>query len=380
MVASPPVRHRTVRSLLTPTRITTALVCALIFLVVVLPSIAHGLVIAGYLILVLVTAIVVRSVRAEPGSWLGRRTVRRCLVVLLAVACVALVATPSPTTPTTPAGSSGLFVLFLLLIVLNVALGRATQRIATAPDATVDERQEALRNRAHRIAYGIFAIGVGGTALIADIASAQSRSWLGTSLGGGGFIAFLELLFVLPAMVLAFLEPGRISQDSADGAAGTNPSARARLAAGLLGLTLALPFVLSLGVLVVPLQGSSSSGAPLDAIGAPSTPSSSTHCREFFAVRTAGVAVTAEIFLHTEVCWDGHTASEAYGMNASDCMPIATVLAVVTTTLCERATRPDGTLSFTYRSQVSSVLLPFLHRDVTMQLVVDRNGGVEQFP
>jgi hypothetical protein len=61
-------------------------------------------------------------------------------------------------------------------------------------------------------------------------------------------------------------------------------------------------------------------------------------------------------------------------------MPITTVLAVVTTTLCERATRPDGTLSFTYRSQVSSVLLPFLHRDVTMQLVVDRNGGVEQFP
>ncbi len=123
MLARPPVRPRTVGSLFTPTRITTALACALISLVVVLPGVSRSLVIPTYLVLVLVTAIVLRGVRQEPGGWLSRRTVRRSLVVLLAVVCIALVATPSPATP---AGSSGLFVLFLFLIVLNVALGRAT--------------------------------------------------------------------------------------------------------------------------------------------------------------------------------------------------------------------------------------------------------------
>ncbi len=240
------------------------------------------------------------------------------------------------------------------------------------------------RNHAHRIAYVIFAVGIGGTALVADIASQLSRSWLGTSLGGGGLIAFLELLFVLPAMVLAFLDPGPIPQEAADDAAGTKSSARARLGAGLLALTLGLPLVLSLGVLVAPVHVSSYSADPSDPTTVPSNSTSSngamTHCREFFAVRTTGVAITAEIFLHAEACWDGRKASETHGMNASDCMPVATLLTVATTTLCERSTRSDGTLSFTYRSQVSSVLLPFLHRDVTMQLVIDRNGRVEQFP
>lgn len=67
-------------------------------------------------------------------------------------------------------------------------------------------------------------------------------------------------------------------------------------------------------------------------------------------------------------------------MNASDCLPGGTVLAIVTPTLCQRTMSADGTLSFTYRSQVSSVLLPFLHRDVTLRLVIDRNGRVAQFP
>lgn len=378
MLPRPPVRPRRVRSMLTPTRITTALAFALVLLSVVLPGAGSGLVIGAYLVLVLATAVVIRGVRQEPGVWLGRRAVRRCLVVLLAFVCVALVASPAPTAP---AGSSGIFELFLLLIVLNIALGRATQRVATAPDTTVDERQEVQRNRAHRIAYAIFAVGVAGTALVADIASPQTRSWLGSSLGGGGLIAFLELLFVLPAMVLAFLDRGRIPQDSADGVPGSKSSARARVGAALLALMLAMPLVLSLGVLIVPVHVTS---YPSDPTGAPLSPTSSNgtvaHCREFFAVSTVGLVVTAELFLQAEACWDGHKAYETYGMNATDCLPRSAALAVVTTALCERTTRPNGTLSFTYRSQVSSVLLPFLHRDVTLQLVIDRNGRVEAFP
>jgi hypothetical protein len=379
VLVSNPIRQHRVRALLTPTRITAAILCLLVFFSVVLPGSTTGWLIGAYFALVLVTALVVRGVRQEPGSWLGRRTVRRGVVVLLAAICVALVATPAPSTPS---DSSDIFVLFLVLVVLNVALGRATQRIATAPDAYVDERQEALRNRAHRISYVILAAVVGGTALVADSASSQTRSWLESSLGGGGWIALLELLFVLPAMVMAFLDEGAAPADEVDEARVRSFGRRDRLAAALLALTLAAPLVLSLAVLVTPLRTSSYTVNPNDAAPAPATPASAggtdMRCREFYA--QLGVGVTAVVNLHAQACWDGTRAYESFGMNASDCLPGSALLAIATTSLCERTTTPDGTLSFTYRSQVSSVLLPFLHRDVTLRLVIDRNGRVEQFP
>jgi hypothetical protein len=142
--------------------------------------------------------------------------------------------------------------------------------------------------------------------------------------------------------------------------------------------------VLSLAVLVTPLRTSSYTVIPNDATASPATPASSggtnTSCREFYAQSIVGEGVTAVINLHAQACWDGTKAYESFGMNASDCLPGSTVLAIVTTSLCERTTTPDGTLRFTYRSQVSSVLLPFLHRDVTLRLVIDSNGRVEQFP
>ncbi len=381
MLASNPIRQRRVRALLTPTRITAAIFCVLVFFSVVLPGSTTGWLIGAYFALVLVTALVVRGVRQEPGSWVGRRTVRRCVVVLLAAICVALVATPAPSTPS---DSSDIFVLFLVLVVLNVALGRATQRIATAPDAYVDERQEALRNRAHRISYVILAAVVGGTALVADSASSQTRSWLESSLGGGGWIALLELLFVLPAMVMAFLDEGAAPADEVDEARVRSFGRRDRLAAALLALTLAAPLVLSLAVLVTPLRTSSYTVNPNDAAPAPATAASAggtdMRCREFYAQSVLGVGVTAVINLHAQACWDGTRAYESFGMNASDCLPGSALLAIATTSLCDRTTTADGTLSFTYRSQVSSVLLPFLHRDVTLRLVIDRNGRVEQFP
>jgi hypothetical protein len=381
VLASNPIRQHRVRALMTPTRITAAILCLLVVFSVVLPGSTNGWIIGAYFALVLVTALVVRGVRQEPGSWLGRRTVRRCVVVLLAAICVALVATP---TPSTPSDSSGLFVLFLLLIVLNVALGRATQRIATAPDAYVDERQEAQRNRAHRISYVILAAVVGGTVLVADTASSQTRSWLESSLGGGGWIAFLELLFVLPAMVMAFLDDGPAAADEVDEARVRSLGRRDRLAAALLALTLAVPLVLSLAVLVIPLRTSSYTVNPNDAAPAPVTPASAggtdVRCREFYAQSIVGAGVTAVINLHAQACWDGTKAYESFGMNASDCLGGSALLSIVTTPLCQRTTTSDGTLSFTYRSQVSSVLLPFLHRDVTLRLVIDRNGRVEQFP
>src|SRR5258708_13747530 len=85
-------------------------------------------------------------------------------------------------------------------------LGRATQRVASAPDEIVDERQEALRNRAYGIAYWILAAAVLPIVIIPQAAGPDSRQWLQDALRHGGPPAFFQLLFFLPAMVFALLQ------------------------------------------------------------------------------------------------------------------------------------------------------------------------------
>ncbi len=369
MLASPPARRRRRGPQLTPTRLTAAL-ALLLALLAFSPLATRNVALGIYMVLVVVTVFQLRAVRPEPGTWLGRRDVRRGLVIAMVAVCGALVATP----PANPTGGAGEFLaLVILLMVLNVVLGRATQRIATAVDSAVDERQEMLRNRAHRLAYALLG-ALGGVAVVCDVASTPTRSWLTSALGGGAVVAGAELLFVLPAMMLAWLEPARFPLDAG---AGARRSRRARVAAGLLGLTLALPLLLSVAVVVAPEQVSRSSVALPASGGGGDTTSA---CREFFASRTVGVLVSAHVPLHAQACWDGHRATESFGMNSSDCLPVSTTFTSVQATVCRRETSADGALSFTFQARVSPMLLPFLHRDVTMHLRIDRNGGVEEFP
>jgi hypothetical protein len=373
MIADPPIRQRRLRPVFTPTRITLSIFVGLLCLTSV-PLVARDILLFGYLVLVLVTCVMLRMTRRMPGAWLGRRWVRRALVALVAATCVGLMASPSYTGVRDPAPSDEL-ALFLLLIVLNVSLGTATQRVATALDTTVDERQEAMRNRAHRIAYAIFAVVVGGTVVVADVASEQTRSWLGSTAGGGGVIVFLELLFVLPAMVMAFLEPGYQAVAVRELEGDLPHGGRTRTAMALLTLTVAIPVVLSLAIAVLPPSTSSTLAATTDGSG-----SGATSCREFYANSHVGLGIEATIPLHSMVCWNGKRAFEAFGMNNSDCLGGSSVLTTVTTTQCTRTTAADGTLAFTFRADVASSLIPFVHRDVTLRLVIDGNGTVEQFP
>jgi hypothetical protein len=373
VIANPPIRQRGPRSLFTPVRITTAIFIGLVCLSLI-PAGGHLAWLVGYLLLVLVTCIVLRTTRREPGTWLGRRAVRRAVVGLIAADCVALMATPAPSAGSPTAGS-GLLAFLLLLVVLNVALGGATQRVASAPDSIVDERQEALRNHAHRIAYLIFAVVVGGAVVVADVASTETRSWLASGFGGGGWIVLLELLFVLPGMVLAFLEPTHPAPEFRTLHPGQRHDRPALLAKALLALTVAIPVALSLAVVLVPVTTSSTIQAPTDSV----VPGA-TSCREFFATAHLGTGIDASVPLHAEACWNGKRAFETYGMNAGDCMTFSSDMTIVTTTQCTQVTRADGTLAFTYRSDVAPGVMPFLHRQVTLQLIIDRNGNVEKFP
>ena len=373
MIAEPPIHRRGLLARLTPARVTTFILLAFVVLILI-PAAVQSAWLGGYVVLVLVTCVTLRGARREPGTWLGRRTVRRAVVLLIAADCLAIVAIPTPV-------SSSILTLLLFLVLLNVALGSATRRLASAPDNLVDERQEGLRNQAHRIAYGIFVVLVGGTIAVTDMASEQTRSWLGSTIGGGGFFVFLELIFVLPAMVLAFLERDDQPADVNEGSTGRSRDQRARMAMILLGLTVAVPLLLSLGVAILPVHTTSSAQPPtLTAAVAQSGANARVWCREFFATSDVGVGMEARLQLHAQACWDGKRAYESWGMNSTDCFPSATLVGIATVEQCSRTTSADGTLSFTYRSDVSPGLIPFLHRQVTLSLVIDRNGNVERFP
>ena len=136
-----------------------------------------------------------------------------------------------------------------------VCPGRAPPRMGSAPDRQVAARHEALRNRAHRLAYGIFAPLAAGIVLVTYVAGAASRAWLASAFQGSGtLLTFFLLLVFLPAMVLAWLEPDRlVGTDSPQLAA----SRRASLAITMVALALVPPIALSVAPVLVPIRPTS---------------------------------------------------------------------------------------------------------------------------
>jgi hypothetical protein len=366
---------------ITPTRVAAGILFAFMVIDLALPGVASTYGVLAYLVLVGITMVVISGVRKEPGSWLGRRSVRRGLVALLAAVCIGQLATPPPTySATTGESSTGpLLALFMFMILLNIALGRATRRVASAPEALIDEREEALRNRACRIAYFVLVVTVAAVLLVADLAGEQSRTWLGNTVSWSGWLVFGELLFILPTMVLAFIEPDRVAREP--GEVHDRPTARQRAAAALLLISFGTPVVLSVALAVLPPSVSTSSnGSIVMTTSASGITAPLNDCRHFQADVTVGHGIQAEIPINALACWNGTRATASYGMAKSDCNQGDSVAAVVTTLACSSTTLPDGTLTFTYRALVSSSLLPFLGRTVTVEVSIDKNGHVLAFP
>lgn len=362
----------------TPSRIAIGILVVLMAFGLALPDLRETWWMLAYLGLVVATALVINGVRNEPGLWLGRRMVRRVIVIAIALVCAGLLTVASGAS----SGTGFLLVLLMVMILLNIALGRATQRIATASDAAVDERQEALRNRAHRIAYVAFAVVVGGILVIGDLATTQSRIWLGDVFRGGGFFVFLELLFVLPAMVVAFLEPDRLLPDAQEALAASAQAARARAGMALLAFTIATPIALSLVLVVLPPATSASTSLTTlpDRTSNSASPTGSRDCRTFNANVLVGRGIQATIPVNALACWNGRVATASYGMNASDCTPGDSAGVAVTLVRCVRTTESDGTLRFLYETRISPSMLPFLGRDVTVAIVINKDGSVLEFP
>jgi len=320
-----------------------------------------------YLVFIIVTILVVRSVPVQPGIWLGRRPVRRGLVGVITLGLVL-----GSLSPYGPNGVGAVPFLSLILALCFILLGRATKRVASAPDAMVDEREESLRNRPHRIAYTIFAALAGATILVAYVATADSRAWLDNSLKfGSPFITFFLLIFFLPAMVLAWLEPDRPSSELAPRLPATR---RARLAMSMVAVALLLPIALTLALPFAPLR------TTMKVVAEPEQTSAAMSCKYFEARTRAGFGYGAVIPISAEACWDGHKAFENWGLNQSDCHSFGSEGTADSTITCSRTTDADGTLHFLYRVRLRSAILPFVFKDVAMTLVLARDGRVVAFP
>ncbi|MHB8508572.1 MAG: hypothetical protein ACYDGR_07980 [Candidatus Dormibacteria bacterium] len=316
-----------------------------------------------YLPLVLATMLVVRSVPAEPGAILRRRTARRLLVGLITLTSVALV-----TVAQGGAGQSSTGWLLIVLVLLDVALGRGTRRLAAATDEAVDEREEELRNRSHRISYGILALVLGGALLTSSCGSFATRRWIWDALHGGAPIAIAQLAFFLPAMTLAWLEPDAVDSEPRRG----RGSRRELLAPVMLVATLLVPFVLAATIFVLPVHTTTSTdSSPAQSGGR--------RCVEIEARSSIGIGMGAVLPMHGVACGDGTAAREEWGFNQSDCNPHMTDSVTVITRECTRHTTADGTMHFTYAVTVQSIMLPLFKRDLSLRIAIDRDGRVVEF-
>jgi hypothetical protein len=348
---------------------TTALVVAVLlglFLVGFLPLGATSL---AYLVLVLATIAVVRSGPVEPGAWLGLRLVRRALVLLISVITIDFLTSGSSYQATE-------FPLLLALALADFALGRATRRIASAEARDLDERQESLRNRAHRIAYSILAGSVVLVLVIADLATPESHRWLADAIRGGAAISFLQLVLFLPAMVIAWIEPDRISDEDAPR---LRRSLRAQLAYAMVALCIVVPVLLSVALLVAPVRTSAFTVANPVEFGAGSA-CGNDHGLYFEARKQAGWGFAATIPITAVACWNGTRAYPLWGVYGSDCHPRGSEGIIDSTVACQQRTSSDGTLTFTYQTTLRPAILPFISRDVVMTLSLTKDGKVVRFP
>ena len=306
-----------------------------------------------YLIFVAVTILAVRVVPVEPGALLRRRVARRTLVGVIVGVCLLMVIV---------GGGLGyyLWLGILCLVFCDVLLGRATQRMATAP-----EWQESLRNRAHRTAYWVVAASFLVFFFGSYVATQQTRAWLSQGRGGGLWIVSAELLFCLPAMVIAwsqsdpvpeFLSPPR------------HLAWMRRATVAMVSVALLAPVLASLALTVLPITTQSS------------VRPSQSRCLNFRATETVGILVEAQLPIAALACWNGRRAVEMFGMNRSDCMQADTQLATMQTIACRRMVSTSGTLRFVYTARVGSPFLPFMARVVSLRVTLTRTGRVLQFP
>ena len=272
----------------------------------------------------------------------------------------------------------------LVLAALDLFLLAATGWLGYARTGSLDERQVAVRDLAYRRGFRLLGLAI----VVAAIATVVSSRVVGLSSGGAGFsqvdsglsgrflVAIAELVVMLPTLVIAWstLDPGR-----------GDPTLLPALGAAAVAAT----WVAALAW--TPAQSAAVSRN--FAVVASATGSS---CRHFVGGRIIGGGLGATVGMRAHVCWNGESAfvigdpsiplpagvmadPEDRFLTACGADNVEDFAAVSGTT-CTAKVDADGTLHYTVYAHVAPWSLPFVGRDVTMELVVTRDGRVLSQP
>jgi len=151
--------------------------------------------------------------RPVPRSWrsrLAQQAPRRALVWAWALCCVAFLALGA-----LEIKGAIWFVLFALTFAADALLFVATRRVADRPTSSLDERQQAVRNRAYRAAYLFVFYGltlaVGGAMVLFFTGTEVASRWVSHPAGHpavitGFGVATLQLVSLLPTAIVAWTE------------------------------------------------------------------------------------------------------------------------------------------------------------------------------
>jgi hypothetical protein len=301
----------------------------------------------------------------------------------------------------------------LLLVALDIRLIRATGGLAFTRRTTLDERETGLRDLAYRRGFRLLGLAVAvelviiiATNIIVAATSAptqfggfSSSSQLSNVITGRGLTWIVELLVMAPTLTIAWVDGDHLEADD------TQTSRRGAL------LWLTLPALAGAWLLVVStspeqeVKASPNNGGSYNVQGA--------SCAHFVAGRMVGSEFGATVGMRVEVCWNG-TDAFVFGdpsiplpqaaiarMNlpagtlagvppsfVDPALPFLTScgadnvddFATVSGMSCTASIDGAGTLYYTVFARVSALPGGTGQHDVSLHLVVARDGRVVERP
>ncbi|MBO0686858.1 MAG: hypothetical protein J2P45_27235, partial [Candidatus Dormibacteraeota bacterium] len=260
---------------------------------------------------------------------------------------------------------------------------------AFARGSSLDEREIAVRNLAYRRGFRLLgaalvlsvAIWWVGNIVAFSITYPGSFSRVESGVSGRFVVGILELVAMMPTLVIAWVEPG--------------PTLGRRASLGppaLAGSATVLVWLLTLALAPVQVASPSLNGGAGGVVGLTSRAG---RCHQFVGGRVIGAGFGATVGTHVEVCWDGRRTSvvgapgrlgtgqlvssptgerslSACGADSSG------DFAIVSGATCTTRIGADGTLHYSFHALVSALPFEIGAREVSMNLVVTRQGRVLQ--
>jgi hypothetical protein len=280
----------------------------------------------------------------------------------------------------------------LAIVAIVVALGAGTGWVAFQRADRLDEFSRGLRDRAYRLAFRVFVLGVvllGLALFVGEVLHGQITWAVPDPVGARGMAALLVLLATLPTAIAAWMVPSAGADLRAEGS-----QARAdRLTWRWLPL-LSVPAVFTvwlLGVALLPV-----SGASVVTLPDPGFAMSNGHCGAFAATQQGARGFGPTVRLLAQVCWNGREAwvindpgaptpryigPVASGVEPTLCTPAndGTDFGVVSRVGCQVWIDRAGTVHVRLTAQAGSGLLSIGRKWIQITLVVTRTGRVLTF-